>query len=533
MHLLHLLAEYNLQKSLCKIVKQAAKQAEDTPVPPVAEYETVTVSLEIYPGAAAQEVIVPEDMAVALGVADLAAALADGTVTYAGLNADGSVYTAEDGTVPPFTTNGPYGHWYNSEYNPIDWATPDPNETGAVRFAFLEGDGVTYSLGFANSSAFVAGDSYAIAGLYINGDTKIKFEVVFNVVEAPEINFEAPVADYVLEINVVQDNGYGNTYFSLDGTELITYTYTDEESGEEVTEYYGTYGNPEKYKTTIPNVSVDITGAIEAKLGLDEGALEGALYGGEVLLGAYGLDADGNKYFRDAYSEKGSNNFYWYTVEGVAVGWGQNSVFCIDDFGFHGDNVQLYGYTCFFPNDVVIDDIRSAYIVFRTEDGSTEYVVEVKGTAVAAPEKQPMKEYTIVNTYEKTYATVNPGAYTTPDPIFSNEDIIADIKNLIGGDPDLILVDYLNENLEIEFIEWNGGLGGADPDGWFGANGAAKWGSEAVMFCLKPNTDGTFSYCAAINEGAVDACCTFRYCNTSTLKAVDVKVTVALTAPEA
>ncbi|MBP3419718.1 MAG: DUF4859 domain-containing protein [Marinifilaceae bacterium] len=505
MHLLHLLAEYNLQKSLCKIVKQAAYQApEDTPVPPVTEYETVTVTLDIVPGAAGTTVSA-EEVAAKLGVADLAAALADGTVTYAGLNADGSVYTAEDGTVPPFTTNGPYGHWYNSEGNPIIWGTPDPNETGAVRLAYLEGDGVTYNLGYDNSSSLTPGTTYAIAGLYSNGDTKVKFEVAINV-------GEAPVADYVLEVEVAQDNGYGATYIALDGTEFG---------------YWGAYSDPDKYMTTIQDVSVDITGEIEAKLGLDEGALEDALFGGDVLLGAYGVDADNNQYFRDAYEEHGSNYFFWYTVEGVAVGWGQNSVFCIDNIGYHDGNPQLYGTTCMFPTDAQIGTTYSAYIVFKAADESAEYVVEVKGTAVAAPEKQPLKEYTVVETYEKTYATVNPDSYTTPDPMFSNEDIIADIQTLIGGEVSQVLMSYLDDNLEEAFQEWS------VTDGWFAANGAAGWGSQAVMFCLKPNTDGTFGYCAAINEGAVDAAVTFRYCNDTELKAVDVKITVTLTAPEA
>ena len=87
--------------------KQAAyvapEQTPQTPVVPEPETETVTVTVEIYPGAAAGEVSAA-DVATKLGVADLAAAIADGSVTYVGLNADGTVYTAEDGSTPSSTT---------------------------------------------------------------------------------------------------------------------------------------------------------------------------------------------------------------------------------------------------------------------------------------------------------------------------------------------------------------------------------------------------------------------------------------------
>ncbi|MBR2981524.1 MAG: hypothetical protein IKC67_05305, partial [Odoribacter sp.] len=127
----------------------------------------------------------------------------------------------------------------------------------------------------------------------------------------------------------------------------------------------------------------------------------------------------------------------------------------------------------------------------------------------------------VVRTYQKSYSIVNPGNHVEHDPRFSIEDIMPEIQTLIGGAPDKILMS----NSESEFQVWN------STDGWFGANGAAGWGTQAQMFCLKPNADGTFSYCAAYNDGECNAQCTYRYINTATSKAVDVEITIALTAP--
>ena len=124
-----------------------------------------------------------------------------------------------------------------------------------------------------------------------------------------------------------------------------------------------------------------------------------------------------------------------------------------------------------------------------------------------------------VGTYEVEYVTTNPGMYTTPDPIFSIENIMPDIQDMIGGAPDTF--QMLNKNGE--FQNWS------VSDGWFAAGGATGWGTETEMFCLKPVADGTFSYCAAINDGACTADCTYRYANSATMKAVDVTIKVALT----
>ena len=94
------------------------------------------------------------------------------------------------------------------------------------------------------------------------------------------------------------------------------------------------------------------------------------------------------------------------------------------------------------------------------------------------------------------------------------------IESMIGGEPDMLLMGCADGI----FQKW------LDTDGWFGADGAASWGSQTQMFCLRPKADGTFSYCAAREYGECNAKCTYRYANSATLKAVDVVVTVALTA---
>ncbi len=92
----------------------------------------------------------------------------------------------------------------------------------------------------------------------------------------------------------------------------------------------------------------------------------------------------------------------------------------------------------------------------------------------------------------------------------------------MGGEPDVILMSYYDDNSELAFQNWT------KTDGWFGTNGAAAWGSETQMFCLEPETDGTFTYCAALSDGIGEANVTLRYCNTISQKAVDVNVQVIL-----
>ena len=498
-------------------VKQAAKPAEDpeptqpdpTVEPTAPAAETVTVTLNIYPGAAGTTV---EATAVAakLGVEDVAAAIADGTVKYVGLNADGTVYTAADGSTPAFTTNGPVGHWYNSECNPIVWGTPDPAGTGAVRLAYLEGDGATFNLGYDNSGNFVAGDAYKIAGKYINGDVEVIFEVAINVIEAPESSFVAPEADYVLDVQVVQDNGWGATYFALDGTDI---------TGLSKYESANAYENPAK------GVSVDITAEIEAALGLEIGELENSINEGSVYLGSY----NANNEFMDCYEVHGSNYFFWYDADGSALTQ-YGGYACIDNIGFVGEakELRLYGTTCLMPNKAEIGTTYATYIVFKTAEA--EYVVQINQEVVAVPSS---KDFQVVYTKEKAFTMPFVEDSENDDPtLCSLEEDWADIVDAIGGNPDLVQMSKLDENSETIY------QGYSNTDGWFGATGAAAWGTGANLIFMQYATNdsgiaGTFRRIGTITTGITDgmtAECTYRYVYTETGKAADItfKVTFAV-----
>ena len=468
--------------------KQAAKPAEDTPDTPVVPEggyvipegaKTYTVEVDVAGYVEVQD---------KYNVADLiAGADPEATIQMAYLNENGEM-AWQDWTV----TDG----WFGVE-GAHGWGE------GCVACIKPNADGT-----FAYIAAFTGLEVGASATAIFNYGNDVIVAITANVVASPELP-EVPSieieADYTLELEVAQDNGYGNTYFALDGTELG---------------YWGAYSDPDKYVTTIEDKSVDITAEIEAALGIEIGTLKDEISAGTVYMGAYALDADGNVVFNDCYETKGSGTFYWFTESGYATGWGDGAYACIDVLGFATDAINLHGYVCLFPNRSEIGTTYSTYVVFKTKEA--EYVVEIKATGVETPEKQPLPEMEIVKTYEETYSLVNPGAYAdaTISPRFTLETVMPDIVSMIEGEPDMLLMGLADGT----FQEWT------VTDGWFGADGASGWGKETQMFCLKPKADGTFSYCAAINDGECNAKCTYRYANSATLKAVDVVVTVALTA---
>ena len=389
------------------------------------------------------------------------------------MNADGTVYTAADGSTPSSTTNGT-GHWYNTEYNPIVWGTPDPNGTGAVRFAYIEGDGATFTLGFDNSGSLVEGDSHKIAAKYIYGETAVAFEVVINVVAKPETPVvEIPEPDYVYTAEKEWDNTYATVRWEMGAEDEI---------------------------------------AILAALGLDgdynwEGAMADAVTEGAVVV--KGFNADGSL-TEDVTADHTGNSGYWFAPDGTVSAWGGGVICC----EFYETPAYASGTFCLHPSNTVNEDaVYYGYYVYTAGEAQVVVKLELTVTPYVAP------VFEQVGTYEVEYATTNPGMYTTPDPIFSIENIMPDIQDMIGGAPDTF--QMLNKNGE--FQNWS------VSDGWFAAGGATGWGTETEMFCLKPVADGTFSYCAAINDGACTADCTYRYANSATMKAVDVTIKVALT----
>ena len=142
---------------------------------------------------------------------------------------------------------------------------------------------------FAYVAAFSGLEVGATATAIFNYGNDVIVAITANVVASPEVPVVPGIeieADYVLEVEVAQDNGYGATYIALDGTEFG---------------YWGAYSDPDDYETTIQDVSVDITPEIEAALGIEADGLEDAINGGSVYVGAYGLDENGEVYFRDCY----------------------------------------------------------------------------------------------------------------------------------------------------------------------------------------------------------------------------------------
>ncbi|MBE6334740.1 MAG: DUF4859 domain-containing protein [Bacteroidales bacterium] len=490
--------------------KQAAYVAptpEPTPEPTPGDgiVADMTVTFEYEAGAASGKLDGAEITAAAktaLGLEDLAGAqimgfLADGTMAELQTTVAVEGGYACDGWM---TVDGTMTSWGTEHAVCIKpWSTPESMDV------FLASTEVgTTAVGYF---------------AYVNGDAKYVVKVNVTVVEptpepTPEPGEKIEIeADYVLEVEVAQDNNYGATYIALDGTELG---------------YWGKYSDPAKYVTTIQDVSVDITPEIEAALGIEADGLEDAINGGSVYVGAYGLDENGEVYFRDCYDERGSNFFYWFSEAGYAQGWGDGAFFCIDNIGFHSDAIQLYGTTCMFPSSAQIGSTYSGYVVFKTDDA--EYVVEVKGTAVAVPEAQPLPEYDIVYNIEREYSCVYVAEYGAPAETFTLEIEMADIQAAIGGTPDVIMMNYLDENLEEKWDLWQGGTT-ANYDGWFGANGAAAWGNGSLL-CMKPTATGSFSQicCFPDIELPSSAQVTFRYCNSATMKAADVKISATITA---
>ena len=466
--------------------KQAAKPAEDTPDTPVVPEggyvipegaKTYTVEVDVAGYVEVQD---------KYNVADLiAGADPEATIQMAYLNENGEM-AWQDWTV----TDG----WFGVE-GAHGWGE------GCVACIKPNADGT-----FAYIAAFSGLEVGASATAIFNYGNDVIVAITANVVASPELPDVPSIeieADYTLELEVAQDNGYGNTYFALDGTVMSN---------------WGSYSDPDKYVTTIEDKSVDITAEIEAALGIEIGTLKDEISAGTVYMGAYALDADGNVVFNDCYETKGSGTFYWFTESGYATGWGDGAYACIDVLGFATDAINLHGYVCLFPNRSEIGTTYSTYVVFKTEEA--EYVVEIKATGVETPEKQPLPEMEIVKTYDFEFdALYVAGEHKQDNSQFSLQEYIADIESLIGAPVDQILMSLADGT----FQDW------AETDGWFGAEGATKWGNGSIVF-MKPNTDGSFKEIGTfydLTAGDV-ANCTYRYASSATLKAVDINFTVTV-----
>ncbi len=490
------------------------QEASDDPV----RNETVTVNLSVHPTSefTLYDLKMPVEVSEILNVYSLTQALADGIITYAAINPNGAIFTAADGSVPSATTNGPYGHWYNTDYQPCYWATPDPINNNADRFAYIEGDGENFILGFQYYELLVPGEKHTISALYSKDNLHVRVDIVITVNEAPKLQFVAPDPDYVIDVQAVQDNSWGATYISLDGTDV---------SG------FGQYSNPYNWVNPVEDVCLDITDIIEDSFGIAYESLEEKLANGEILLGAYKLDeSQKEQVFVNCRYEYTGNSFFWYTTEGAVTGYGDDAYAVLDQFGYTGGtDCQLYGVCVLMPNRAVIGEIYSMYMVFLYND--LEFVVQVNAEVVGIPNKTAFRDadnYDVVASYQRSYTVKNPGAYITTDPVFSIEDIMTDINFQIDGDADILFMSTLDAQQQTEYVEW------IVHDGWFGWNGATAWASGEAVFCLKPDPlggpsyTGFSSYCAAREDGPGEARVTLLYGNSKSLKAVAVEVSVTL-----
>ena len=247
--------------------------------------------------------------------------------------------------------------------------------------------------------------------------------------------------------------------------------------------------------------------AILVALGLDgdydyEGALKDAVDAGDVVIN--GFNADGT--YHPGYTANGG---YWCDADGYVVTWGTNHAVYTEAFssyGYLGGTIgQNYGK---FENGATVT-IPMAYVA-----GENVVIIYVN---ITFEEPEPEPEMTVVGEYEFTLDVTYDANYANVANGFNIQTEMADIQDMIGGTPDVFQMSLADGT----FQGWN------ITDGWFAENGAQGWGTNA-RFCMKPKANGTFDSCCCMPDASAGttAYCVFRYANSATLKAVDVKITV-------
>ncbi|MBR2981089.1 MAG: BACON domain-containing protein, partial [Odoribacter sp.] len=198
----------------------------------------------------------------------------------------------------------------------------------------------------------------------------------------------------------------------------------------------------------------------------------------------------------------------WFGPDGP-MNWGAGCIVCIKP-NADGSFNHISAYPGVDPTEIVV------YINY-----GNDVILEV--TAIITPEEvEETNEYTIVETItvERTVTFV-PGHGIVPESYTLD---MAAITEKIGGTPN----EFLMSRPDGKFQDWS------TTDGWFGEGGAVAWGSGSALKCLKPQADGTFAddCCHPDAEASLPivANCTYRYGNTETMKAVDVKFAVTIQA---
>ena len=310
---------------------------------------------------------------------------------------------------------------------------------------------------------------------YVNGDAKYVVKVNVTVVEPepvePGTEFETPEADFIAVAELVNKSGETGSWALTAEDEM----------------------------------------AILATLGLDgdynwEGALATAVEEGAVTINGY--NADGT--YHPDYTANGG---YWCAADGTVTSWGTNHAIyteAFSNYGYLGGSVgQNYGQ---WENGATAT-IPLAYVA---GDKAVVIVVEINFV-----EPDPEPEFTVEETYEFTLDVVYAAEYADAGNGFNISATMADIADIIGGTPDTFQMGLADGT----FQNWN------ITDGWFGIDGAQYWGNSAV-FCMKPQADGTFgsNCCMPDVSAGQTGYCVFRYGNSATMKAVDVKITVNVAA---
>ncbi len=200
----------------------------------------------------------------------------------------------------------------------------------------------------------------------------------------------------------------------------------------------------------------------------------------------------------------------WFGPDGP-MNWGAGCIVCIKP-NSDGSFNHISAYPGIDPTEIVV------YINY-----GNDVILEV--TAIITPEEvEETNQYNIVETInvERTVTFIaDHGAVPETDTLD-----MAAITEKIGGTPN----EFLMSRPDGKFQDWT------TTDGWYGTEGAVAWGSGSALKCMKPEADGTFTDDCCHPEAEAQlpatATCTYRYGNTETMKAVDVKFTVTIQAGE-
>ena len=253
--------------------------------------------------------------------------------------------------------------------------------------------------------------------------------------------------------------------------------------------------------------------AVLATLGLDgdynwEDALVTAVEDGAVIV--KGFKADGTL-TENVTTDHTGNTGYWFAADGTVSTYG-NGVICADNFLYNSGTI------CLMSSLTEAGNTYFGYYVYTSAYSDAQVIVKLECVVIAPP---PAPEFTVEETYERTIDVVYAAGYVGVAGGFNISAEMADIVDIIGGTPDTFQMGLADGT----FQDWS------KTDGWFGVDGAEYWGLNA-RFCMKPQADGTFNIKCCMDgiDTPTVAKCTFRYGNSATMKAVDVKITVNIAA---